>query len=66
MGDLDVIAEDLVEADLEAGDPCPANLLGLVFGDPGLASLRGGSQLVAYVNFQARVLAGLRVLGAKP
>ena len=32
--DLDVIAEDLVEADLEAGDAGPADLLGLVPGDP--------------------------------
>ena len=38
VGDLDVVAEDLVEADLEAGDPGPADLVGLVPGDPGLAA----------------------------
>ena len=46
MGDLDVVAEDLVEADLEAGDAGPADLLGLEPGDPRLAALRDSTQLV--------------------
>ena len=44
--DLDVVAEDLVEADLEARDPGPADLLGLKLGDPRLAPLGIGAQLV--------------------
>ena len=37
--DLDVIAEDLVEADLQALDPGAPDLLGLKLGDPRLAPL---------------------------
>ena len=44
VGDLDVVAEDLVEADLQAGDPRAADLLGLEPGDPGLAVLRADSR----------------------
>ena len=36
--DLDVVAEDLVEADLEARDAGAADLLGLELGDPRLAA----------------------------
>ena len=46
VGDLDVVAEDLVEADLEAVDPGPADLLGLVLGDPRLAAPGDLAQLV--------------------
>ena len=44
--DLDVIAEDLVEADLEAGYPRLADLLGLELGDPGLAAAGMAAKLV--------------------
>ena len=44
--DLDVVAENLVEADLQALDPGPPNLLGLKLGDPRLAPLGGFAKLV--------------------
>ncbi len=44
--DLDVVAEDLVEPDLEARDPGAADLLGLELGDPRLAALGDRPQLV--------------------
>ncbi len=46
VGDLDVVAENLVESDLEARDPRAPDLLGLKPGDPRLASLGIGAQLV--------------------
>ena len=39
VGDLDVVAEHLVEADLQARDARPLGLLGLVAGDPLLAAV---------------------------
>ncbi len=44
--DFDVIAEHLVEADLEAGDAGPRGLLGLIGGDPLLAPHRQVAQRV--------------------
>ena len=46
VGDLDVVAEDLVEADLEAGDAGAPDLFGLEAGDPGLAAAGGFAELV--------------------
>ncbi len=39
VGDLQVVAEDLVEADLQRGDSRPLGFLGLVAGDPLLAAV---------------------------
>ncbi len=46
VGDLDVVAEDLVEADLQVGDAGPFDLLRLVAGDPLLAAGRQLAELV--------------------
>ena len=46
VGDLDVVAEDLVEADLQVGNAGPLGLLGLVAGDPLLAAVGQFAQVV--------------------
>ena len=46
MRDLDVVAEDLVEADLQARDAGPLAFVGLVLGDPLLAAGIELAQLV--------------------
>ena len=48
VGDLDVVAEDLVVADLQAGDAGPRDLLGLEAGDPVLAVGRERPQFVQF------------------
>ena len=53
VGDLDVIAEDLVVADLQAGDAGAGDFLGLEAGDPFLAVAGDGVQFI-----QLRVVAG--------
>ena len=64
VGDLDVVAEDLVEADLQAGDAGAADLLGLEAGDPLLAAAGDLAQLVELgvvaVADQAAFLGGQR------
>src|SRR5947209_1907194 len=46
--DLDVVAEDLVETDLQARDACAGDLVGLETGDPLLAAAGNGVQLVQF------------------
>ena len=62
VGDLDVVAEDLVEADLERGDARPLALLGLIAGDPLLAAVgqfaEGVQRRVVAVADEAAVAAG--------
>ena len=60
VADLNVVAEDVVEADLEAADSGPANLLGLILVDPGLATV---SQLALGVEVGVVTVADQASLG---
>ena len=63
VGDLDVVAEDLVEADLQVGDAGPLGLLGLVAGDPLLAAV---GQLAQRVELGAEAVADEAAVAARP
>ena len=62
VGDLDVVAEDLVEADLQARDAGPLGLLGLVAGDPLLAAV---GQLAQRVELGAEAVADEAAVAAR-
>ena len=66
VGDFDVVAENLVEADLERGNARPLALLGLIAGDPLLAAAgqlaQGVERLVVTVADEAAVAAGERAV----
>ena len=54
VGDFEVVAEDLVEADLQVGDARPLGFFGLVAGDPLLAA---AGQLAKRVEFGVEAVA---------